>query len=157
MALNRIKDSLGGLEEDLLQIAIDRFGQEEWDNVISKDAISKQKVESYVKEQMIAMQAFLTRQTFTITDMEAFGEIRSGNIKVDGGGLSGKVVTAGGPMPILPGSKLTTDVVGRSADNSNDIEISVQISEEDFGYGPKVGQQVKKSAVKLKENLGMSK
>ena len=49
MALNRIQDSLGGLEEDLLQIAIDRFGQEEWDNVISRDEISKQKVESYVK------------------------------------------------------------------------------------------------------------
>jgi len=155
MALNRIKDSLGDLKEDLLQIAIDRFGQEEWDNVISQDKISKQKVESYVKEQMIAMQAFLTRQTFTITEMEAFGEIRSGKIKVEGGGVTGGTAPGGGPL--LPGATLGRGLLGGLADNSNNVEVSVQISDEDPGYGPKVKTQVKRSAVKLKENLGLTK
>ena len=156
MALDRIKDSLGDLKEDLLQIAIDRFGQEEWDNVISQDKISKQKVESYVKEQMIAIQAFLTRQTFTITEMEAFGEIRKGTIDIEGGGVSGPVSPTGG---LLPGAKLGPSLLGlfAYADNRKDIEISVQISEEDPGYGPKVKTQVKRSAVKLKENLGLTK
>ena len=153
MALNRIQDSLGGLEEDLLQIAIDRFGQEEWDNVISRDEISKQKVESYVKEQMIAIQAFLHRQRFRITEMEAFGEIRSGKIKVEGGGVTGPVSPSGG---LLPGAKLVKGPTG-AADNSNSVEVSVQISDEDPGYGPKVKRQVKSSEVRLFEKLGMSK
>ena len=153
MALDRIKDSLGGLKEDLLQIAIDRFGQEEWDNVISQDKISKQKVESYVKEQMIAMQAFLTRQTFTITEMEAFGEVRKGKINIEGGSVKGLTNPYGG---LLSGARLSAFGT-RYANNRDDIEISVQISDEDPGYGPKVKQQVKQSAVKLKENLGMSK
>ena len=154
MALRRIQDSSENLKDDLKQIAIDRIGQEEYDNL---DNISKQKIESYVSEQLIALQAFLTRQTFTITDMEAFGEIRKGKIDIDGGGLSGKVVTAGGPMPILPGSKLVRGVNGFFADNRKNVEISVQISDEDPGYGPKVKRQVKKSAVKLLENLGLRK
>ena len=36
------------VQQDLLQIAIDRFGQEEWDKVISADEISKQKVDTYI-------------------------------------------------------------------------------------------------------------
>ena len=79
MALNAIKDSSENLKDDLKQIAIDRIGQEEYDNL---DNISKQKIESYVNEQLIALQAFLTRQTFTITDMEAFGEIRKAAVKL---------------------------------------------------------------------------
>ena len=153
MALNRIQDSSENIKDDLRQIAIDRIGQVEYDNL---DNISKQKIESYVSEQMIALQAFLTRQTFTITDMEAFGEIRKGKIDVDGGGLKGKVLTPQGPMNIMPGAKLVRGVTGRLADNIQNVEISVQISDEDPGYGPKVKRQVKKSAVKLKENLGMS-
>jgi len=154
MALRRIQDSLGSLKEDLLQIAIDRFGQEEWDNVISKDEISKQKVESYVNEQMIAMQAFLHRQRFSISDMKAFGEISPRDIRVAGGGVTGNTAVGGGP--ILPGATLGRGITG-FASNNNDVEISVQISEEDPGYGPKVKTQVKRSAVKLKENLGLTK
>ena len=62
MALRQESDSLGTLQQDLLQIAIDRFGQEEWDKVISADEISKQKVDTYIKEQVIAIKAFLQRQ-----------------------------------------------------------------------------------------------
>tara|TARA_B100000287_G_C20478182_1_gene720073 strand:+ start:36 stop:500 length:465 start_codon:yes stop_codon:yes gene_type:complete len=154
MALRRIQDSLGSLKEDLLQIAIDRFGQEEWDNVISKDEISKQKVESYVNEQMIAMQAFLHRQRFSISDMKAFGEISPRDIRVAGGGVTGNTAVGGGP--ILPGATLGRGITG-FASNNNDVEISVQISEEDPGYGPKVKRQVKRSEVRLFENIGMSK
>ena len=153
MALRRIQDSLGGLKEDLLQIAIDRFGQEEWDNVISKDEISKQKVEFYVNEQMIAMQAFLHRQRFSISDMKAFGEISPRDITVAGGGVTGNTAAGG---PILPGAQLVKGPLG-FASNNNDVEISVQISEEDPGYGPKVKRQVKRSEVRLFENIGMSK
>ena len=153
MALRRIQDSLGSLKEDLLQIAIDRFGQEEWDNVISKDEISKQKVESYVNEQMIAMQAFLHRQRFSISDMKAFGEISPRDIRVAGGGVTGNTAAGG---PILPGATLVKGPLG-FASNNNDVEISVQISEEDPGYGPKVKRQVKRSVVRLFENIGMSK
>ena len=151
MALRRIQDSSENLKDDLKQIAIDRIGQEEYDNL---DNISKQKIESYVSEQMIAMQAFLTRQTFTITDMEAFGEIRKGKIDIDGGGIRGTTAAGG---PILPGAKLVRGLNGFFADNRKNIEISVQISDEDPGYGPKVKRQVKKSAVKLLENLGLRK
>ena len=154
MALNRIQDSSENLKEDLKQIAIDRIGQQEYDNL---DAISKQKIESYVSEQLIALQAFLVRQTFTITEMEAFGEIRKGTIDIEGGGVSGPVSPTGGGL--LPGAKLGPSLLGlfAYADNRKDIEISVQISEEDPGYGPKVKKQVKRSAVQLKEKLGLSK
>ena len=151
MALRKIQDSSENLKDDLKQIAIDRIGQEEYDNL---DNISKQKIESYVSEQMIAMQAFLTRQTFTITDMEAFGEIRKGKIGIDGGGIRGNTAAGG---PILPGAKLVRGVNGFFADNRKNVEISVQISDEDPGYGPKVKRQVKKSAVKLLQKLGLSK
>ena len=151
MALRRIQDSSENLKDDLKQIAIDRIGQEEYDNL---DNISKQKIDSYVSEQMIALQAFLTRQTFTITDMEAFGEIRKGKIDIDGGGIRGNTAAGG---PILPGAKLVRGLNGFFADNRKNIEISVQISDEDPGYGPKVKRQVKKSAVKLLENLGLRK
>ena len=96
MALRRIQDSSENLKDDLKQIAIDRIGQEEYDNL---DNISKQKIDSYVSEQMIALQAFLTRQTFTITDMEAFGEIRKGKIGIDGGGIRGNTAAGGGILP----------------------------------------------------------
>ena len=152
MALNRINDSLGSLEEDLLQIAIDRFGQEEWDNVISQDEISKQKVKTYVNEQRIAMQAFLHRQRFSISDMKAFGEISPRDITVVGGQVMGNSTTGG---PILPGATLVKGPTG-FASNNNDVEISVQISEDDPGYGPKVKRQVKRSEVRLFENIGMS-
>ena len=54
-------------------------------------------------------------------------------------------------------SKPTKRFLFAYADNRKDIEISVQISEEDPGYGPKVKKQVKRSAVQLKEKLGLSK
>jgi hypothetical protein len=99
------------------------------------------------------MQAFLHRQRFSISDMKAFGEISPRDITVVGGAVIGNSTTGG---PILPGAQLVKGPLG-FASNNNDVEISVQISEEDPGYGPKVKRQVKRSEVRLFENIGMSK
>ena len=98
---------------------------------------------------MIALQAFLVRQRFNITDMEAFGQIRSGKIKVEGGGITGNTAAGG---PILPGAKLVKGFTG-AADNTNNVEVSVQISENDIGY--KTKQQVNPSVVRLLSNIGL--
>ena len=68
MALRQPRDSSGDLRQDLKQIAIDRIGQDEYDNL---DTISKQKIDEFTNEQAIATQAFLQRQELNITDMEA--------------------------------------------------------------------------------------
>ena len=79
MALRQPRDSSGDLRQDLKQIAIDRIGQDEYDNL---DTISKQKIDEFTNEQAIATQAFLQRQELNITDMEAYGQILPGQIKV---------------------------------------------------------------------------
>jgi len=145
LRLNQPSDSSGNLQTDLLQIAIDRLGQKEWDTVISKDKISKQKVEHYVKEQTFAIQAFLQRQELNITDMEAYGVIEPGKISIAGGNITGGVV-AGPGSPVIGAAILPTT----PAKNSNRIKFRVQISDRSNKVGiPEVGRMVKRTLVRF--------
>ena len=145
LRLSQPSDSSGNLRDDLLQIAIDRLGQEEWDNVISKDKISKQKVEDYVKEQTIAIQAFLQRQELNITDMEAYGVIEPGKISIAGGNVTGGAV-AGPGAPVVGAAILPTT----PAKNSNRIKFRVQISDTSNKLDiPEVRRMVKRTLVKF--------
>ena len=76
LRLRQPSDSSGDLRQDLKQIAIDRIGQDEYDNL---DTISKQKIDEFTKEQTIATQAFLQRQELNITDMEAVKKVLVGD------------------------------------------------------------------------------
>ena len=142
LRLSQPSDSSGNLRDDLLQIAIDRLGQEEWDNLISTDKISKQKVENYVEEQTIAIQAFLQRQELNITDMEAVGVIEPGEILTEPATVTGGTAPGGGPL--LPGT------TAASTQNSNRIKFRVQISDRSNKVGiPEVGRMVKRTLVKF--------
>ena len=142
MALRQVKDSSGDLRQDLKQIAIDRIGQEEYDNL---DTISKQKISQFTNEQSIAIQAFLQRQELNITDMEAFGVIEPGKISIVGGNITGGVVA--GPGAPVVGASI---VPATPAKNSNRIKFRVQISDTSNKVGiPEVGRMVKRTLVRF--------
>ena len=146
MALRQESDSLGTLQQDLLQIAIDRFGQEEWDKVISADEISKQKVDTYIKEQVIAIKAFLQRQRLTITDLEAFGIIEAGKIQMVGQSAP----TGPGPAIFAPTVRNTPGDL-RNADR---IKFRVQVSNRANKLNiSEVGKQVKNTIVQFLNRL----
>ena len=135
MALRQPKDSSGDLREDLKQIAIDRIGQSEYD---AMDAISKQKISQFTTEQSIAIQAFLQRQELNITDMEAYGQILPGQIKVLGG------LTAPSGPPGVPVGLVNP------ATNAAPIKFRVQISDTSNKIGiPEVGRMVKRTLVRF--------
>ena len=139
MALRQPSDSSGDLRQDLKQIAIDRIGQAEYDAL---DNISKQKMESFTKEQAIAMQAFLQRQELNITDMEAYGVIEPGKIRTLPTTVTGGTAPGGGPL--LPGT------IAASTKNSNRIKFRVQISDTSNKVGvPEVRRMVKRTLVKF--------
>ena len=139
MALRQPRDSSGDLRQDLKQIAIDRIGQDEYDNL---DSISKQKIDEFTNEQAIATQAFLQRQELNITDMEAYGVIEPGKIRTLPTTVTGGTAPGGGPL--LPGT------LAASTQNSNRIKFRVQISDRSNKVGiPEVGRMVKRTLVRF--------
>ena len=139
LRLRQASDSSGDLRQDLKQIAIDRIGQDEYDNL---DTISKQKISEFTNEQAIATQAFLQRQELNITDMEAYGVIEPGKIRTLPSIVTGGTAPGGGPL--LPGT------TAASTQNSNRIKFRVQISDRSNKVGiPEVGRMVKRTLVKF--------
>ena len=139
LRLKSPKNSSGDLADDLRQIAIDRIGQEEYDNL---DIISKQKIDEFTFEQTIATQAFLQRQELNITDMEAFGVIEPGKIQTLPSIVTGGTAVGGGPL--LPGTSAAP------TQNSNRIKFRVQISDTSNKVGiPEVGRMVKRTLVRF--------
>ena len=139
LRLRQPSDSSGDLRQDLKQIAIDRIGQDEYDNL---DTISKQKISEFTNEQAIATQAFLQRQELNITDMEAYGVIEPGKIRTLPSIVTGGTAPGGGPL--LPGT------TAASTQNSNRIKFRVQISDRSNKVGiPEVGRMVKRTLVKF--------
>jgi len=135
LRLRQPSDSSGDLRQDLKQIAIDRIGQDEYDNL---DTISKQKIDEFTNEQAIATQAFLQRQELNITDMEAYGQILPGQIKVLGG------LTAPSGPPGVPVALVNP------ATNTTPIKFRVQISDRSNKVGlPEVGRMVKRTLVRF--------
>ena len=139
LRLRQPSDSSGDLRQDLKQIAIDRIGQDEYDNL---DTISKQKIDEFTNEQAIATQAFLQRQELNITDMEAYGVIEPGKIRTLPTTVTGGTAPGGGPL--LPGT------LAASTQNSNRIKFRVQISDTSNKVGiPEVGKMVKRTLVRF--------
>jgi len=114
--------SSGNLESDIKEIAINQMGGKKAYNDLDSD--SKDKVDSYAEDLTGAIKAFLKRQEFNITDMEAVGMI-----------LPGKINTVGSAV---------------AQSNVAPIPISVQISQTSNKVGlPQVLQNVKSSVIKL--------
>ncbi|OUX53303.1 MAG: hypothetical protein CBE47_03620 [Pelagibacteraceae bacterium TMED287] len=114
--------SSGNLEKDIKDIAIQQMGGNKAYNALDSDG--KGKIDSYAEDLTGAIKAFLQRQEFNITDMEAVGMIQPGQV----------------------------NVVGSPAAQSNvvPIPISVQISQTSNKVGlPQVFQNVKTSVIKL--------
>ena len=107
------------------------------------DSDAKKKIDSYAEDLTGALKSFLERQEFNITDMEAVGMIRPGEIQMGGQA----VPNAGGPIVINPlAPKATPGYVA----NVKPIPIKVQLSQTSNRVGlPEVLQNVKKTIIKL--------
>ncbi len=130
--------SSGTLEQDIKDIGIKRMGRKEY-NKLSDEA--KKLLDDYAEELVGALKAFLMRQEFQITDMDAVGTLLPNKIQV-AGGVSGPTPGFGAPIagPALVGP----------ATNINPITIAVQISQTSNKHGnPSVNKNVKTSVIKL--------
>ena len=133
--------SSGKLEQDIKDIAIKQLGGDKAYNALDSDA--EKKIDSYAEDLTGALKSFLERQDFNITDMEAVGMIRPGEIQMGGQA----VPNAGGPIVINPlAPKATPGYVA----NVKPIPIKVQLSQTSNKVGlPEVLQNVKKTIIKL--------
>ena len=114
--------SSGNLEKDIKDIAIKQMGGDKAYNALDSDG--RGKIDSYAEDLTGAIKAFLKRQEFNVTDMEAVGMIQPGQIN-----------TVGSPT---------------AQSNIAPIPISVQISQTSNKVGlPQVFQNVKSSVIKL--------
>ena len=128
--------SSGTLEQDIKDIGIKRMGRKEYDKLESP---AKKLLDDYAEELVGAVKAFLMRQEFQITDMEAVGLIQIGSISVAGGTTT--PAAPGAPVSILPVAP---------ANNIKPVPIKVQISQTSNKVGlPGVPKNVKPSVIKL--------
>jgi len=128
--------SSGTLEQDIKDIGIKRMGRKEYDKLESP---AKKLLDDYAEELVGAVKAFLMRQEFQITDMEAVGLIQIGSISVAGGTTT--PAAPGAPVSILPVAP---------ANNIKPVPIKVQISQTSNKVGlPDVPKNVKPSVIKL--------
>ena len=128
--------SSGTLEQDIKNIGIKRMGRKEYDKLESP---AKKLLDDYAEELVGAVKAFLMRQEFQITDMEAVGLIQIGSISVAGGTTT--PAAPGAPVSILPVAP---------ANNIKPVPIKVQISQTSNKVGlPGVPKNVKPSVIKL--------
>ena len=128
--------SSGTLEQDIKNIGIKRMGRKEYDKLESP---AKKLLDDYAEELVGAVKAFLMRQEFQITDMEAVGLIQIGSISVAGGTTT--PAAPGAPVSILPVAP---------ANNVKPVPIKVQISQTSNKVGlPDVPKNVKPSVIKL--------
>ena len=128
--------SSGTLEQDIKDIGIKRMGRKEYDKL--KDP-AKKLLDDYAEDLVGAVKAFLMRQEFQITDMEAVGLIQIGSISVAGGTTT--PAAPGAPVSILPVAP---------ANNVKPVPIKVQISQTSNKVGlPDVPKNVKPSVIKL--------
>jgi len=129
--------SSGTLEQDIKDIGIKRMGRKEYDKLESP---AKKLLDDYAEELVGAVKAFLMRQEFQITDMEAVGLIQMGSIQI-AGGTTTPVASLGTPVSILPVAP---------ANNVKPVPIKVQISQTSNKVGlPDVPKNVKPSVIKL--------
>ena len=136
-------ESSGTLEQDIKDIAIKQMGGEE--TYRSLDAVGRNKIDSYASDLTGAIKAFLERQEFNITDMEAVGMIQPDAIQIVGTSVN---VAPGGPAFFLP-TPAKPGTIGY-ASNVNPIPIKVQLSQTSNRVGlPEVLQNVKKTIIKL--------
>ena len=134
-SVHDIIDSIDSVSHMVGAFSCRRIGQDEYDNL---DTISKQKIDEFTDEQAIATQAFLQRQELNITDMEAYGQILPGQIKVLGG------LTAPSGPPGVPVALVNP------ATNTTPIKFRVQISDRSNKVGlPEVGRMVKRTLVRF--------
>ncbi len=128
--------SSGTLEQDIKDIGIKRMGRKEYDKLKEP---AKKLLDDYAEELVGAVKAFLMRQEFQITDMEAVGLIQIGSISVAGGTTT--PAAPGAPVSILPVAP---------ANNVKPVPIKVQISNTTNKVGlPDVPKNVKPSIIKL--------
>ena len=128
--------SSGTLEQDIKDIGIKRMGRKEYDKLKPE---AKKLLDDYAEELVGAVKAFLKRQEFQITDMEAVGLIQIGSIQVAGGTTT--PAAPGAPVSILPVAP---------ANNVKPVPIKVQISQTSNKVGlPGVPKNVKPSVIKL--------
>ena len=128
--------SSGTLEQDIKNIGIKRMGRKEYDKLKEP---AKKLLDDYAEELVGAVKAFLMRQEFQITDMEAVGLIQIGSISVAGGTTT--PAAPGAPVSILPVAP---------ANNVKPVPIKVQISNTTNKVGlPDVPKNVKPSIIKL--------
>ena len=128
--------SSGTLEQDIKDIGIKRMGRKEYDKLKEP---AKKLLDDYAEELVGAVKAFLMRQEFQITDMEAVGLIQIGSISVAGGTTT--PAAPGAPVSILPVAP---------ANNIKPVPIKVQISQTSNKVGlPDVPKNVKPSVIKL--------
>jgi len=128
--------SSGTLEQDIKDIGIKRMGRKEYDKL---EEPAKKLLDDYAEELVGAVKAFLKRQEFQITDMEAVGLIQIGSIQVAGGTTT--PAAPGAPVSILPVAP---------ANNIKPVPIKVQISQTSNKVGlPDVPKNVKPSVIKL--------
>ncbi len=130
--------SSGTLEQDIKDIGIKRMGRKEYDKLKPE---AKKLLDDYAEELTGALKAFLMRQEFQITDMDAVGTLLPNKIQV-AGGVSGPTPGFGAPIagPALVGP----------ATNINPVTIAVQISQTSNKHGnPSVNKNVKTSVIKL--------
>mgnify|MGYP003626989611 CR=1 FL=1 len=130
--------SSGTLEQDIKDIGIKQMGKSEY-NELNDGA--KKLLDSYAKDLVGALKAFLMRQEFQITDMDAVGTLLPNKIQIAGGvsgptpGLGAPIV---GPVPVAP------------ANNIKPVPIKVQISQTSNKVGLlDVHENVKPSVIKL--------
>ena len=126
--------SSGTLEQDIKDIGIKQMGKSEYNDLKPE---AKKLLDTYAEDLVGAVKAFLMRQEFQITDMEAVGMIQPGSIGVIGGTSS----------PAAPGAPVT---LLAPANNPAPIPINVQISQTSNKVGlPAVNTNVKTSVIKL--------
>ena len=130
-------ESSGRLEQDIIDIGIKQMNRKEYYELKPE---AKKLLDSYAKDLVNAFKAFLKRQTFQITNMEAVGMINAGTIKIAGGTTT--PAAPGAPVSILPAAP---------AVNTNNPSCLVQISQTSNKIlgNPKVQNNVKTSEVKL--------
>ena len=132
--------SSGTLEQDIKDIGIKRMGRKEYDKLKPE---AKKLLDDYAEELVGAVKAFLKRQEFQITDMEAVGLIQIGSIQVAGGTTT--PAAPGAPVSILPVAP---------ANNVKPVPIKVQISQTSNKVGlPEVIRNVKKTIVRFMETI----
>jgi len=135
--------SSGKLEQDIKDIAIKQMGGEKVYR--SLDPTGKNKIDSYAADLTGAIKAFLERQEFNITDMEAVGMIPVDAIQVAGASIN---VPPGAPAVFTP-TPAKPGTLGYLS-NTLPIPIKVQLSQTSNKVGlPEVLQNVKKTIIKL--------